>query len=277
MAKWFKRMLYLLVPVFLLTLLTGCGASKKQADVYQSTKDAKKIVWGVKADTRLFGLMNVKTGEIDGFDVDLAKALTKQMYGKDAKAEFVQTTAKTKVPLLKNGNIDAVAAAMTITDDRKKIVDFTQPYFGAGQSLLVKKGSPIKSIKDLNKNGVKVMAVKGTTAVDNVHKYAPKARVLELDDYAQAFTALKSGQGVAMTTDNGILYGIAKENPDYAVVGGAFTNEPYGLAVNKGQGKMRDELNKALNELQADGTYSRLVKKWFGGIPGFDIKEVEEP
>ena len=276
MSKWFKRVLALLVPVFLVTVLAGC-AEKKPDNVYESTKEAKKIVWGVKADTRLCGLMNVKTGNIDGFDVDLARALTKQMYGKDAKAEFVQTTAKTKVPLLKNGNIDAVAAAMTITDERKKIINFTQPYFGAGQSLLVKRGSSIKTIRDLNKPGTKVMAVKGTTAVANVHKFAPQARVLELDDYAQAFTALKSGQGVAMTTDNGILYGIAKENPDYEVVGGTFTNEPYGLAVDKGQDEMRDHLNKALNELQANGTYKRLVQKWFGGIPGFDVKEVEEP
>jgi len=276
MSKWLKRILTVLVPVFLVTVLAGCGEQKPD-NVYESTKESKKIVWGVKADTRLFGLMNVKTGNIDGFDIDLAKVLTKQMYGKDAKAEFIQTTTKTRVPLLKNGNIDAVAASMTITPEREKLLDFTKPYFGAGQSLLAKKGSSIKSMKDLNKKGTKIMAVKGTTAVDNVAKYAPKASVLELDDYAQAFTALKSGQGSAMTTDNGILYGIAKENPKYQVVSGTFTNEPYGLAVDKGQDEMSDHLNKALDELKANGTYSKLVKKWFGGIPGFDVKEVEEP
>ena len=276
MSKWLKRILTVLVPVFLVTVLAGCGEQKPD-NVYESTKESKKIVWGIKADTRLFGLMNVKTGNIDGFDIDLAKVLTKQMYGKDAKAEFIQTTTKTRVPLLKNGNIDAVAASMTITPEREKLLDFTKPYFGAGQSLLAKKGSSIKSMKDLNKKGTKIMAVKGTTAVDNVAKYAPKASVLELDDYAQAFTALKSGQGSAMTTDNGILYGIAKENPKYQVVSGTFTNEPYGLAVDKGQDEMSDHLNKALDELKANGTYSKLVKKWFGGIPGFDVKEVEEP
>src|SRR5699024_10981775 len=276
MSNWLKRILRGLVPVFLVTVLAGCGEQKPD-NVYESTKESKKIVWGIKADTRLFGLMNVKTGNIDGFDIDLAKVLTKQMYGKDAKAEFIQTTTKTRVPLLKNGNIDAVAASMTITPEREKLLDFTKPYFGAGQSLLAKKGSSIKSMKDLNKKGTKIMAVKGTTAVDNVAKYAPKASVLELDDYAQAFTALKSGQGSAMTTDNGILYGIAKENPKYQVVSGTFTNEPYGLAVDKGQDEMSDHLNKALDELKANGTYSKLVKKWFGGIPGFDVKEVEEP
>ncbi|MCF6515895.1 transporter substrate-binding domain-containing protein [Lactobacillus sp. S2-2] len=275
MAKLLKKTLGLLVLMMAVFTLTSCGQSS-QTNVYQNSKEAKKIVWGVKSDTKLFGLVNIKNGKTEGFDIDIAKAITKKMFGKDAKAEFVATTAKTKVPLLKNNSIDAVAATMTITPERKKILDFTKPYFGAGQSILVKKGSSIKGINDLNKKGTQVMAVKGTTAVDNIHKYAPKAKVLELDDYAQAFSALKSGQGIAMTTDNGILFGIAKENPNYQVVGGAFTNEPYGLAVDKGQTEMRDHMNKALDEIKADGTYTKLVKKWFGSIPGFDLKEAEE-
>lgn len=275
MSKFLKRTLGLLVLLTAVFTLTSCG-QKSQPNVYQNSKKANKIVWGVKTDTKLFGLINIKNGQTEGFDIDIAKALTKKMIGKDAKAEFVATTAKTKVPLLKNNSIDAVAATMTITPEREKILDFSKPYFGAGQSLLVKKGSKIKGINDLNKDGIRVMAVKGTTAVDNVHKYAPKAKVLELDDYAQAFSALKSGQGVAMTTDNGILFGIAQENPGYQVVGGAFTNEPYGLSVDKGQTEMRDHINKALDEIKADGTYTKLVQKWFGNIPGFDPKEVEE-
>lgn len=99
-------------------LLSAC--QKNTRNVYQEVKRSNEITWGVKADTRLFGLMSIKTGKIEGFEVDLANALTKEMLGKDAKANFVQTTAKTKIPLLKNGNIDAVLAAMTITPERKK-------------------------------------------------------------------------------------------------------------------------------------------------------------
>ena len=81
---------------------------------------------------------------------------------------------------MKNENIDAVLAAMTITPERKKQIDFSDPYFYAGQSLLVKDDSTIKSIKDMN--GKTALAVKGTTAVANVKKFAPKAKVLEFDD-----------------------------------------------------------------------------------------------
>lgn len=273
MKKWLK-FLAIAFAGFAVLALGGCSKSAQDKNIYQETKADKTIVWGVKADTRLFGLMSIKTGKIQGFEVDLAKALTKQMYGKNAKAEFVQTTPKTRIPLLKNGNIDAILATMTITPDRKKQVDFTNPYFNAGQSLLVPNNSKIKNVQDLN--GKTALAVKGTTAVDNVKKFAPKARVLEFDDYGQAFTALKAGQGQAMTTDNGLLAGIARENKGFKLVGGAYTSEPYGIAVNKGQTQMRNHLNQALSQLRKNGTYHRLVEKWFGGIPGFNIKEVEK-
>lgn len=265
------RFFSLFVVLFSVFLLSAC--QKNTRNVYQEVKRSNEITWGVKADTRLFGLMSIKTGKIEGFEVDLANALTKEILGKNAKANFVQTTAKTKIPLLKNGNIDAVLAAMTITPERKKQIDFSDPYFYAGQSLLVKDDSTIKSIKDMN--GKTALAVKGTTAVANVKKFAPKAKVLEFDDYGQAFTALKAGQGQAMTTDNGLLVGIATENKGYKLVGGTYTKEPYGIAVNKGQTQMKNAINRALVKLKKDGTYDALVKKWFSGIPGFNIKEAE--
>ncbi|RMW47005.1 glutamine ABC transporter substrate-binding protein [Lactiplantibacillus pentosus] len=259
----------------LVVVLTACGSrqSLSKQDVLTNDKASKTITWGVKADTKLFGLMDVKDNTIKGFDADIARALTKRVLGKDATAKFVQVTSQTRIPLLKNGNIDAIIATMTITPEREKQVDFTDSYFDAGQSLLVKKGSSIKSVKDLNKTGTKVLGVTGANSVENIKKVAPKAKVLELLDYAQAMTALKSGQGVALTTDNGILYGMAAQNPGYEVVGGTFTKEPYGIAVNKGQTPLKKELNKALKEIEADGTYNRILKKWFGNVAGFDYKE----
>ena len=261
--------------VMLVVVLTACGSwqSLSKQDVLTNDQASKTITWGVKADTKLFGLMDVKDNQIKGFDADIATALTKRVLGKDATAKFVQVTSQTRIPLLKNGNIDAIIATMTITPEREKQVDFTNSYFDAGQSLLVKKGSPIKSVKDLNKTGTKVLGVTGANSVENIKKAAPKAKVLELSDYAQAMTALKSGQGVALTTDNGILYGMASQNPGYEVVGGTFTKEPYGIAVNKGQEPLKKALNKALKEIEADGTYNRILKKWFGNVAGFDYKE----
>ncbi|GAF41704.1 glutamine ABC transporter, periplasmic glutamine-binding protein [Agrilactobacillus composti DSM 18527 = JCM 14202] len=157
---------------------------------------------------------------------------------------------------------------MTITPERQKQVDFSDVYFDAGQAILVKKGSPIKSVKDL-KAGTKVIGVQGSNSVDNVKKAAPDTRVLQLADYAQAFTALKSGQGDALTTDNGILYGMSSDDPNYVVVGGTFTNEPYGIAVNKGQKPFLKAINKNLKAMRQDGTYHKIEQKWFGKIQGF--------
>lgn len=274
--KKLKRLIGALgMLTMLVVVLTACGSrqSLSKQDVLTNDKASKTITWGVKADTKLFGLMDVKDGKIKGFDADIATELTKRVLGKDATANFVQVTSQTRIPLLKNGNIDAIIATMTITPEREKQVDFTNSYFEAGQSLLVKKGSAIKSVKDLNKTGTKVLGVTGANSVENIKKAAPKAKVLELSDYAQAMTALKSGQGVALTTDNGILYGMASQNPGYEVVGGAFTKEPYGIAVNKGQEPLKKALNKALKEIEADGTYNRILKKWFGNVAGFDYKE----
>ena len=157
-------------------LLAGCGGDKdskgSSKDVLAKIKEDKKIVFGVKYDTRLFGLKNPSTGKVEGFDIDLSKALAEEMFGKDVKPEYVEVTSKTSVGLLNNGKVDAVVATMTITDERKKEVDFTDIYFDAGQSLLVKKGSKINSIADLKK-GTKVLAVKGSTSTINIREKAP--------------------------------------------------------------------------------------------------------
>lgn len=254
---------------------TGEAENSPKNEVYKQIKSSNKIIWGVKNDTRLFSIMDVKENKLEGFDIDMARAITKKILGKKGQAELFQVSAKTKIPVLKNGNIDATISSVTITPERKKIVTFSKPYFYAGQSLLVKKGSKVKSIKNLNTKNSVVAAVKGTTAVQNIHKFAPKAHVLEYDDYGQAFTALKAGQADAMSTDNGMLAGIAAENPGYQVVGGTFTHEPYGIAVNKGETKLAKKINQALAELKKDGTYSRLMNKWFGDIPGFSVKDAE--
>ena len=93
--------------------------------------------------------MDIESRTVQGFDVDIAKAITKKILGDNGKTEFVEVTSKTRIPLLKNGNIDAIIATMTITDERKKQVDFSDVYFDAGQALLVKKGSQIIYTFDL--------------------------------------------------------------------------------------------------------------------------------
>ncbi len=102
-------------------------------------KKTKTITWGVKGDQKLFSLINVENGQHEGFEDDLAQLLSKKAFGDDIKVEFATVTSSSRVPMLKNGNVDALISTMTITPARQKQLDFTQPYFNAGQSLLVKK------------------------------------------------------------------------------------------------------------------------------------------
>lgn len=259
----------LLASVF---LLAGCGSSLATQSVLKNAQQANTITWGVKGDVSLFGLIDVHDGQQKGFDVDIARHLTKHILGPKSRATFVTVTSQSRTPLLKNGNVDAVVATMTITPERQKILDFSRSYFDAGQSLLVPNNSKIKDAYHLN--GHTIIGVVGANSVQNVKKASPKAHVIELQDYAQAMNALKSGQGEALTTDNGILYGLAVQNPGYKVVGGTFTKEPYGVAVNKNQKDFVKAINKALDEMQQSDEYNELIKKWFGNVPGFNYKEL---
>ncbi|MFB7159524.1 transporter substrate-binding domain-containing protein [Lysinibacillus sp. NPDC056232] len=267
----FKNRKFLMFMLLSVLVLAACGGGDKESkdkdsgakskSSFETIKANDKIVWGVKNDTKLFGLKNPSTGEIEGFDVDLAKEITKLILGDETKVEFKEVTSKTRIPMLNNGDIDAIIATMTISKDRSKEVDFTDVYFEAGQSLLVKKGSPIKSINDLDSK-TKVIAVKGSTSAINIREKAPKAQVLEFENYAEAFTALKAGQGDVLTTDDAILYGMASQDNNFELVGGQFTEEPYGIAMKKGSDDFVKAVNDALAELKSSGKYDEIHDKW---------------
>lgn len=272
--KKIVRVLLLLSLVCSLTGLTS-ACSKKAETTYERAKRTNRIVWGVRPDTRLFGLTNVKTGKIEGFEIDLAKALTKQILGSKGKAVFRPITEKTRITLLHNGSLDAVISTMTITKERMKVIDFSDVYFDASESMIVKKTSKIRNIADLNHKGVVVIAIKGTDVSNQVAKLAPKAKVKQFDDYGSAFNALKAGQGDAMIDDNGILAGLIADDDKFTLTGDALAQEPYGIGVEKGQDQMRQAINKALKTVRQDGTYDRLVRKWFGRVSGFNVKQAE--
>nr|WP_046213035.1 glutamate ABC transporter substrate-binding protein [Paenibacillus wulumuqiensis] len=243
----------------------GSAESNASAQIDQ-IKQRGKLIVGVKYDTKLFGLKDPGSGKVEGFDVDMAHALAKSILGDESKVELKEVTSKTRIPMLNNGDVDMVIATMTITDERKKEVDFSDVYFQAGQSLLVKKGSPIKGIEDVTADTT-ILAAKGATSIDNIEEKVPDVKVLEFDNYQDAFNALKAGQGEALTTDDAILYGMAAQDPNYEVVGKPFTDEPYGIAVKKGQTGLVEAINKGLADMKADGSYDEMYKKWIGKAP----------
>ncbi|MBG9943486.1 transporter substrate-binding domain-containing protein [Brevibacillus formosus] len=267
-----------LVLMLSATALAGCGGGSTAEGGAKGTpaaagtgtlakiKERDKFVVGVKYDLNLFGLKDPATGNVEGFDIDIAKAIAKKVLGDENKIELKEVTSKTRIPMLKNGEIDAIIATMTITEDRKKEVDFSDVYFLAGQSFLVKKDSSINSLKDMQK-GMKIVTAKGSTSAKNIRASAPDVEVLEFENYAEAFTALKAGQGDALTTDNALLYGMAKQDPNYRVTEETFTEEPYGIAISKGDAEFVKTVNDLLKEMKENGEYDKIYEKWIGTKP----------
>lgn len=265
--KFMKRIIIGLGLLLLAFVATGCGQAAADVDIAEriDNQETPVLTWGVKADTNLFGYYNIESAQIEGFDVDIAKALTDEMTNGTGKAEFVEVTSKTRIPLLKNGKIDGILATMTITEEREKEVDFSDVYFNGGQSLLVHEDSEIESLEDLTEDHT-VLAIKGSSSTQNMRELAPQVDVLDLENYSEGFVALQSGQGDALTTDNAILLGMIATNSDYRLAGSNFTDEPYGIAINKGQDEFHKRLEEALDTIQDNGVYDEVYAKWFGEI-----------
>lgn len=248
-------------------ILSACGEAVAEVDIGQriQTEETPVLTWGVKADTNLFGFYNIETARLEGFDIDLGKALTDEMTDGKGRAEFVEVNSKTRIPLLKTGKIEGIIATMTINEERAKEVDFSDVYFNGGQSLLVHEDSEINGIEDLTSEHT-VLAIKGSSSTRNMRELAPQVEVLDLENYSEGFVALQSGQGDALTTDDAILMGMIDQNPSYRLAGESFTKEPYGIAINKGQDNFHQMLEEALDTVQGNGVYDEIYDKWFGDI-----------
>lgn len=270
MKKWLAVFVALMVAL----MTAACGSSADQggeqaASAVEKIKKRGKLIVGVKYDTNLFGYKDPADNQVKGFEVDLMKELAKRMLGDENKIELKEVNSKTRIKLLKGGDIDLICATTTITDKRKKEIDFSHVYFMAGQSLLVPNNSPIKDVKDTA--GKKVAAVKGANSVNNIKALVPNVELQLYDNYADAFTALRSGQVEALTTDDSILLGMQQQDPRFKLVGGQFTQEPYGIGVDKKNKDLLEYVNKFLDDIMKDGTYEKLYKKWFKKDPPKDM------
>lgn len=267
MKRWMKLMSMAIVAAFVVSALSACGNQASEGEgTLAKIKSRGKVIAGVKYDLNLFGLKDPATGKVQGLDIDIAKQIAKKVLGDEDAIEFMEVTSKTRIPMLKNGDIDFIIATMTITDERKKEIDFSDVYFTAGQSLLVPADSPINSIKDLTKDS-KVLTAKGSTSAKNIRESAPDAQILEFENYAEAFTALKAKQGSALTTDNALLYGMAKQDNNFRILDETFTEEPYGIGIRKGDTEFIKAVNDTLKELKENGEYEKMYEKWIGKKP----------
>ncbi len=249
------------------------AAPAESKSVIPDIKARGKLIVGCKYDVRLFGLNNPLTKRVEGFDADLGRELAKALLGSADKVELVETVSANRIPFLQENKVDMVISTMTITEDRKKQIEMSEPYYIAGQSLLVPKGSAIKSVKDLD--GKTVTTVQGSTSEKNIQAAAPNAKFNLLKSYSECFTALQNGQADAMTTDDIILLGFkATQGDKFELVGGQFTQEPYGVGVKKGNTDLIKFVNDELAKMKKDGRWKAIYDKHLKPVSG---KSIEPP
>jgi ABC-type amino acid transport substrate-binding protein len=228
---------------------------------------SKKMVVGVKFDQPGFGLKDPATGKVDGFDVAIAKEIGKALGLKEDEIQFVEAISANRIPFLQEDKADLVIATMTINADRKTQIEFSRPYFLAGQSILVKKdNTSIKTVDDLN--GKTVCSVQGSTSEKNVQAKAPQANLQSLTTYAACVSGMKDGRYEAVSTDDIILAGFAAADNSLKLVGGQFTKEPYGIGIKKGKTDMAQFIDGLLTKWLADGTWDKIYNQYLGKVEG---------
>lgn len=255
-----KKTLLILISLFMILGLSGCSNDENQ-DALQKIIKNDRIVFGVKYDTKPFGYLNANK-KLEGFDIDLAKLITKNILGNENKAVFKQVTTSNRIETLNSGDVDMVIATMSITPKRRQIVDFSIPYYMAGQAVLVPKNSKIKTINDLNNK--KVIIIFGSTAEQNLKLVAPDAILMGFKTYTEGYNALKNGVGDAMTSDNTILMGIAQEDKSLRILQKCYTREPYAIAFRKGipTQKLQERVDFILENLRRTGDLKQLRNMW---------------
>lgn len=235
-------------------LLTGCGGEEKKA------ADAPKVLRaGTEPAFAPFEFPQEGSKELTGFDVELVQALGQKL---GYKVEMVSMGFDALIPALQAGNIDVAIAGMTITDERKKVVDFTDSYYTSGLMIMVRKDSPVKSIDDLK--GKTIACQIGTTG-ENKSRSVEGATVKAFNTQDEAALELKNGGADAVIGDAPVIeYYMTKAGKDFAkTVGEKMEAEPYGIALKK-DNKLTADLNKALADMKKNGEYDKLYTKWFG-------------
>lgn len=196
-----------------------------------------------------------------GYDVDIVNEAAKRI---GTNATFKDTAFDTIFRDLSQGKFDMVASATTITPERQQEVDFSQGYYETDQSLTVKEGSDIKTVKELS--GKTVGAQKGTTGADTAEGTdASSVRTYGAVD--DAFNALEAGQVDAVINDFSSSQDAVNAKQDLVIVQKIVTKEVYGLAFQKGESTLEDAVNGALNEMKKDGTFTKIYEKWFKQKP----------
>lgn len=255
MKKFGLLSLFLILTLF----IAACGSKETAGD---KTSDEK--VYKVGVDTTYPPFEYKDGNEYKGIDIDLINAIAKNQ---GIKIELNPMDFGGIIPAMQANQLDVAIAGMSITDDRKKVVDFSTPYFDAGLTVVVKEdNSTIKSADDLK--GKTVAVKKGTTGAKYAQDNAAKLgiTVVQFNDSPAMFQEVSNGNADALIEDYPVIsYAIAQKDLGLKIVGDRLNGDKYGIAVLKGQNKdVLEKINKGLAELKKDGTYDKIIETYLG-------------
>ena len=245
----------LLIVLFVLVLLvsfTGC----RKIDTMARIEKSNQVIMGTNAAFPPFEFINDQ-GEVDGFDAALAKEIADEL-GVELVIENMNFDSLLNA--LQSGKIDFIAAGMTVTEERKKNVDFSTPYYNATQLIIKQKNNEdIQSIEDLEG---KIIGVQEGTTGDFEAEEIEGAQVSKFKKGIDAVMDLKNGKVDAVIIDSNPAQVFVSKNDDLVLLEEELTDEDYAIAVRKGDTKFLEIVNKVINELKQSGKYDELVKAY---------------
>ncbi len=219
------------------------------------------LIAGVDQSTYHFGFLNPLSGQIEGFDIDMIRAVAKAIFGNPNQVHYKAISDAQRIPDIESGAVDIVAHTMTITCQRLQQVDFSSVYLDAARRVLVLKDSTASSLAALK--GQKVCATSGSDSIPGIS--AAGATPVAVPYWTDCLVLLQQGDVAAICTDDSILDGLAAQDPFTKLVGGRLTDEPYGLAISKQHPDFVRFVNAVLQQLRSDGQWAASYAHWIGG------------
>ena len=260
-----RKILALLLALVLIGAvlgIAGCGDSGGGTEAEFTTIEDGKILCGSETMFAPFEFVG-SSGDIEGFDIDLMAAIAKEL---GVTSEFMSEGFDTLIPTLKaGGKFDVIASGMTITDERKQEIDFSDPYIDANLSIAMREGDTYTDPASLS--GKKVGAQAGTTGLDwaNENLKPAGANIVEFKTSADALNALKAGNVDAVVNDLPVSEYLIKEaGGGMAIAKEIATGDQYGFGVSKDNPELLKAINDALKKVKDSGEYDTISEKWFG-------------
>lgn len=259
-----------LLAVFLLAIASlaavGCGSSDDTTGSTGSGGGGGGEPLTVGSDIPYPPFEQGKPGEYTGFDIELMEAIGEKI---GRTPEFQDTSFETIFRDVQQGKFEAVISAATITEEREKAVDFSNPYYLSEQAVLVKEGSDIESLEDLE--GKTVAVQQGTTGQELAKEELGSSEVRPYPEGPDAVNALKAGTVEGVIIDAPVAQNAVEKSGGVEIAEKVPTEEEYGIAVGQGETELLDEINKGLEEVLDDGTYKKIYEKWFKLEPPKEI------